>query len=141
MRPDEARPENGGVLTYLAGHDSTRFDPLPDEADRLRLGTHPDVVARLWDELANAFAADARAVVRATPALIDPSSGVIVAVGIGTTYALRLVPEDTAGRETIHRYTSVGRTLDLAETFGAGWVFGTWDADEADALRRTAATL
>lgn len=141
MRPDEARPENAGVLAHLARHDSSGVDPSPDEADRLHLGTHPDVVARLWDELAGAFAADARAVVRATPALIDPASGVIVAVGLGTTYALRLAAEDAAGRETIHRYTSVGRTLDLAETFGPGWVFGAWDADEADALRRAAATL
>jgi hypothetical protein len=140
MRPDEARPENAGVLTYLARHHSTTVDPSPDEADRLHLGTHPDVVARLWDELANAFSTDARAVVLATPVLIDPSSRVIVAVGLGTTYALRLGP-DTAGRETVHHYTSVGRTLDLTEIFGAGWVFGTWAADEVDALRRTAATL
>jgi len=145
--PDATRPENAGVLRYLDRSGSlTEPDPHPDDADRYHLGTHPDIVTHLWDTLAVAFDGDARAVLRATPALVDPANGVIVAVGIGTTYALRLTPEDgaaaiAAGSDTVHLYRTVGRTLDLAAEFGPGWVFGSWRDDETACLSRTAALL
>jgi hypothetical protein len=140
--PDATRPENAGVMRYLArGGSSAEPDPHPDEADRYHLGTHPDIVAHLWDTLAAAFDGDARAVVRATPALVDPATGVVVAVGIGTTYALRLTAEDAAGSDTVHHYRTVGRTVDLAAEFGPGWVFGARRDDETACLRRTAALL
>jgi len=145
--PDATRPENAGVLRYLdRGGSTDEPDPHPDQADRYHLGTHPDIVAHLWDTLAAALDGDARAVLRATPVLVDPASGVVVAVGIGTTYALRLTPEDAAaamadGIATVHVYRTVGRTLDLAAEFGPGWVFGARHDDETAWLRRTAALL
>jgi hypothetical protein len=139
--PDARRSENAGILPYLERSGTTEPDPHPDEADRYRLGTHPDIVARLWDVLATAFDADARAVVHGTPTLVDPPSRVVMAVGLGTTYALRLAPIDAAGGTTVHVYASVGRTLDLAATFGPGWVFGTHGDDEVAALRRAADLL
>jgi len=145
--PDATRPENTGVLRYLdRGGSTDEPDPHPDQADRYHLGTHPDIVAHLWDTLAAALDGDARAVLRATPVLVDPASGVVVAVGIGTTYALRLTPEDAAaaiagGIATVHVFRTVGRTLDLAAEFGPGWVFGARHDDETAWLRRTAALL
>ena len=144
---DRSHPANAGVLRYLGRQGPPPGpDPEPDAADRFHLGTHPDIVAHLWDDLAPAFEADARSVLMATPAVVDPDSGVVVALGLGTTYALRLSPEDAAaaigaGRPTTHVYRSVGRTLDLAATFGPEWVFGAWDDDEAACLRRAAALL
>jgi hypothetical protein len=144
---DRRRPENAGVLRYLervgAGPET---DPHPDDADRYHLGTHPDIVAHLWDTLASAFDGDSRAVIHGTPALADPLTGVVVALGLGTTYALLLGPDDAAaviatGGSTVHVYRSVGRTLDLASELGPGWVFGSWRDDEAECLKRTAALL
>lgn len=135
------------MLAYLSATGAPRStDPDPDRADRLHLGTHPNVVARLWDVLASALDGDARAVVHGSPVLVDPGSGVIVAVGLGTTYALRLAPADyaqaiAAGMPTRHVYSTVGRTLDLATAFGEGWVFGSHDAGEAASLTRSASNL
>lgn len=139
--PDPGRPENAGVLGYLQRAGADQPDPHPDEADRYHLGTHPDIVAHLWDELAAAFDDDARAVVHGSPALVDPASGVVMVVGLGTTYALRLTSADAAGGTTLHVYSSVGRTLDLAAAFGPGWVFGSRAHDEVASLRRAAAPL
>lgn len=142
---DPQRPENAGVLRYI-GPAAASDDTSPDEADRLHLGTHPDLVAHLWDELAPAFETDARALVGGYPALVDPASGVIVAIGLGTTYALRLAADDfeaaiAAGHGTVHEYRTVGRTLDVGHAFGPGWVFGAHADDEVEWLRRAAALL
>ena len=139
--PDPTRPENAGVLRYLARTGAAGEDPSPDDADRYRLGTHPDIVNHLWDVLAAACEGDARSIVHGTPALVDPRTGVLMALGLGTTYALRLAAPDAAGAKTVHEYRTVGRTLDLGVEFGPGWVFGAWDEDEVARLRRSAALL
>jgi hypothetical protein len=145
--PDRRRPENAAVLRYLERSGAEPVtDPHPDEADRYHLGTHPDIVAYLWDQLAPNLDGDARAVIHGTPALLDARTGVVVALGLGTTYALRLSPDDAAaviaaGGSTVHVYRTVGRTLDLAAELGPGWVFGSWRDDEAACLKRTASLL
>jgi len=132
------RPENAGPLRYLAhgrpSADAT-FGPPPPDVDRLHLGTHPDIVDLLWDTLNAALPADCRWLIFDGPALVQPSSGVILAAGIGTQYALRLLPEHAAdavaaGAELVHEFQTVGTTLDLPAAFGPGWVFGHFDARE-----------
>jgi hypothetical protein len=101
----------------------------PDSVEQpyLRLGTHPNVVTRLWNNFSAALPAQCNWVVYGTPVLINPASAVIFACGLGTAYALRL-PENarTAALElglgTVHRFSD-GVVLDLAD-FGDGWVFG-----------------
>jgi len=93
------------------------------------------VVARLWDGLNQALPVDARFLVFDGPALVHPD-GTILAAAIGTQYALRLLPPDTAsaiaaGAEVAHHFQTVGTTLDLALTFGPEWVFGRFDEREA----------
>jgi hypothetical protein len=134
-----ARPENAGPLRYLAhGRDAAEgtFGPPPPDVDRFHLGTHPDIVDLLWDALNAALPSDCRWLVCDVPALVQPESGVILAAGIGTQYALRLLPEDAAaaveaGAELVHAFQTVGTTLDLPATFGAGWVFGRFEEREA----------
>jgi len=133
-----ARQENDGPLTYLAhGRPAAEaaFGPPPHDVDRLHLGTHPDVVDWLWETLNAALPSDGRWLVFDAPALVHPGSGVILAAGIGTQYALRLLPEHAAaaveaGAELVHRFRTVGTKLDLPATFGAGWVFGRFDDRE-----------
>jgi len=133
------RSENAGPLRYLAHGRSAAeatFGPPPPDVDRFHLGTHPDLVELLWDTLNAALPSNSRWLVFDGPALVQPVSGVILAVGIGTEYALRLLPEHAAtavesGAELVHEFQTVGTRLDLPGTFGAGWVFGQFDEREA----------
>ena len=131
------RAANAGALRYL-GHgrpaSGAAFGPPPADVDRWHLGTHPDIVERLWDVLNDALPADARWLVFDGPALVHPQ-GIILAAGIGTQYALRLLADDlaaaiAAGAELVHHFRTVGTTLDLPATFGPGWVFGHFDERE-----------
>lgn len=137
-----ARAENEGVLRYL-GHgadpSSVPIDRPGPETDTWRLGAHPDIVEQLWTRLNGALPVDARFLVADTAALVHPESGVVVAVALGTQYALRLAGDSLAkardaGFETSHEFVTVARTLDLASTFGEGWVFGRHDPREPDWL-------
>jgi hypothetical protein len=137
------RPENAGPLGYLAHGRSAGdagFGPPPSDVDRLHLGTQPGVVDWLWDTLNSGLPADGRWLVFDGPALIHPASGVILAAGIGTQYALRLSPEDLAaavasGSEVVHAFRTVGTVLDLPATFGPEWAFGRYDEREPAWLR------
>ncbi len=137
------RPENAGALRYLAHGRSAAesgFGPPSTDVDRRHLGTHPGVVDWLWDVLNPALPADSRYLVYDGPALVHPASGVILAVAIGTQYALRLAPDDlataiAAGGERVHAFRSVGTTLDLTATLGPDWVFGLRDDREPLWLR------
>lgn len=59
---------------------------LPDQIEQpyMALGTHPDLVARLWDELQAQLPTDCRAVVYGTPALMHPTTGIVFGFANGT---------------------------------------------------------
>src|SRR3989304_3319424 len=128
------RTENAGVLRHL-GHgrdpDEAGFGPPPPDVDRWHLGAHPDVVERLWGTLNGSLPADARWLVFDGPALVHPASGTILALALGTSYALRLQPGAlaeavAAGAELVHTYRSVDVTLNLPRAFGPGLAFRSW---------------
>jgi hypothetical protein len=135
------RPENAAALQYLAHGRSIAeagFGPPSADLDRHHLGTHPTIVDRLWDELNDALPTDARWLVFDGPALVHPG-GVILAAGIGTQYALRLLPADhaaavDAGAELVHTFRTVGSTLDLPAGIGPDWVFGRFEQREGEWL-------
>jgi hypothetical protein len=132
------RPENAGVLAYLGPGRGLAHLPVgqaPDAAERWHLGTHPDVVERLWDVLDAALPERGSCLIYGGPALVQPASGVVLAVGIGTEYAVRLLPGDRAsaieaGAEVVHTFRTSGGTLDLSVAFGPDWVFGRFDDRE-----------
>lgn len=136
------RPENAAVLAYLGpgrGLEHLPVGQAPEEVDRRHLGSHPDIVDRLWDVLDAALPESGRCVIYGGPALVQPQSGVVLAVGIGTQYALRLLPADRAlaveaGAEVIHTFQTSGGTLDLAAALGPDWVFGRRDEHEPEWL-------
>src|SRR5262249_18290587 len=114
-------PFNQGILSYLGNPE--RLQRAVSVASKIRvcaasevadpymtLGTHPDLVSRLWDELGKGLPADCRYVVFGAPVLLRPDSGVIFGFAGGTlTYALRL-PEPARttalgmGARTVHTY-------------------------------------
>jgi hypothetical protein len=138
------RPENAGALAYLAhgrAVSEATFGPPTADVDAHHLGTHPSVVTRLWQVLNGPLPVDARWLVFDGPALVHPS-GAILAAGMGTQYALRLLPADralavAAGAELVHDFRTVGTTLDLPATFGQDWVFGRFDDREPEWLLRS----
>jgi hypothetical protein len=138
---------NLGVLRYLRQDADPASVPIVrpgPETDTWRLGAHPDIVEHLWTRLNTALPLDGRFLVADTAALVHPDSGVILAVALGTQYAVRLTggrlaEASGAGFETSHRFSTVGRTLDLATTFGEGWVFGRYDPREGEWLAESAA--
>jgi hypothetical protein len=133
---DRARRENAAVLAYLDGRnergspDALAPEEVPDPY--YGLGGHPDVVERVWRELAPD--AGWRAVVLGRPALVEPAAGTVLALALGTCYWLRLATGDLApalasGAVQQHRYGDTG-VLDAASTLGPAWVLGSWDERE-----------
>jgi len=108
----------------------------PDSIDDpyYHLGTHPELVARLWDEITVKLPMDCRWVVYDRLTLVHPQSGIIFAFAGGThTYALRLPERERqealqAGAPLVRTYSD-GSKFDIAEV-GPEWVFGDWLKDE-----------
>jgi hypothetical protein len=131
--PDIGIAANARVLAWLARHRPgprtlERFDEVPNAY--VGLGCHPDIVERLWTDLNTALPADCRCVLARTPALVHPATGLVLALGIGTQYALRIVATDrsaalAAGLETTTGWAG-GQKLDLEAELGAEWLFGGW---------------
>jgi hypothetical protein len=132
-------PANAGVIAYRDRHPdrppvADLRPPRPDARDYWECGSHPDVVERVWDQLGRLLPAESRMVVLGTPALIHPENGLVLALAIGTQYALRLpspawrngLPPSV---QTTTRWAG-GVTMDIQQTLGPDWVFGTWGADE-----------
>ncbi|NOT29918.1 MAG: hypothetical protein HOP15_05650 [Planctomycetes bacterium] len=144
---DERHPENRGVLAYLArggpahGDSIARPSSVPDAYQGC--GCHPDVVERLWDVLGRELPRAARALVFRTPALVHARAGIVLAVGLGTTYALRLSaaalsdPASTA-LASAHSYRTAGERLDLVP-WGPLWRFGAYLTQEPAWLAAAAA--
>src|SRR2546421_12530470 len=96
----------------LAGR--ARDQQSPESVNWLNLGTHPDLVERLWRELTVSLPEACPWVVYGSPTLVHPQTGIVFAWAGGThTYALRLAQSDraralSAGAETIAKYSSGG---------------------------------
>lgn len=130
-------PRNRGVLDYLAARapgSAVLQRPEATLTPYLGSGSHPDIVERVWKGLSTALPEDCRAMVHGTPALVHPVSGLVLAVAIGTQYAVRLraadLPAATArGAKTSTRWSG-GGTFDVREALGADWILGGWMPEE-----------
>jgi len=148
---DLTHPANQGVLAYLKSptrlarsvsiaKDRAECLPAAVKAPYLTLGTHPDLVTRLWNELGGSLPSDCRVIAYGMPALVRPDTGVIIGVAGGTQmYALRLDADGftvarNAGLGIAFRYPAVPKVrpeevvID-ATTFGETWVFGRWHVE------------
>ena len=120
-----------------------KFPPCmrPAECPRdpyMNLSSHPDVVERVWDQLGSALPDDCKCVVLGSPALVAPSSAVLLAKAYGTAYILR-VPQDEmeaaiqAGAKTTMTWSNK-KTTDLKRDYGDDWIFGQFLRQEPDWL-------
>ena len=99
-RIDFESPANAIVLRYLRVVDpATAYTTAPEDIDYMALGTHPDLVVRLWT-LGRSLPRACACVIgtRSFPLLVHPGSGIIFGLAGGTsTLAFRLPePELTA---------------------------------------------
>lgn len=137
---DLDHPANAGVLHYFQRSWKSTLPPSvsPDSVSDpyYNLGTHPDLVEQLWDNVTKKLTQDCRWVVYGRPALVHPTTGIVFAFASGThTYALRLPEPERqaalrAGATRTHTYTD-GSTFDLSDV-GEEWVFGGWLKGEED---------
>lgn len=146
MHLDEFHPLNQKLVSRKKRPGIPPIGPPHGHPDPyLQLGSHPDIVQRVWDDLGGALPADGRAIVYGTPALVDPRSGVVLAMAYGTAYVIR-VPESLleaaykAGCQAERSWTTGGTTR-IADEYGHGWVFGAWVQAEAEWLRAVCANL
>jgi hypothetical protein len=146
---DPDHPLNECVLRHLqhiCGTDSPVLTAPEDHPDPYAgAGSHPDVVERLWSQLGRPLPGDGRVLVHGAPALVHPTAGVVLAIGFGTRYALRLPRprlEDAiaAGCEATVTWSD-GTSTDLRDTFGGDWLFGAWCDQETQWLAELSAEL
>jgi hypothetical protein len=139
---DEKHPANVRLLASLKARADQRGKKLgpiarPDcvRDPYMNCGSHPDIVGRVWDELAAALPTNGRCLVFGTPALVHPRSGVVLAVCYGTAYCIRLPSKTAQVRgQAIQEWTG-GGTTDLSTEFGPAWVFGRFWPGELEAIR------
>ena len=118
------------IMSRPSGIDTPPSQPLSAVADPLYgLGTHPDLSERLW-ALNAVLPEDCRWVVFGFPALVSPTSGIIIAFARGTLgYALRLTEDDRAEADALGARTQIGAPggprLDVREG-GPEWRLGRW---------------
>lgn len=122
---------NAKVLSALTKADKPAL-AAPDNVDDpyYGAGCHPDIVERVWDQIGAAYPSGGRCLVYGRPALADPGSRIIVAVGYGTAYCVRIpvaaIPLALHLGATFVRKWTGGEVTDIQSEFGEGWVFGAW---------------
>jgi len=126
------------VIAYLSNRNPDAALTLsPEESRRdpyMHLGSHPDIVERVWKGIGAELDEDCRLIVCGTPALVQPVTGIILAIALGTQYCLHLpIPllniALAAGAPTTTKWSG-GHVTDVAKEFGEGWFFGKWLKDE-----------
>ena len=133
-------PRNAGV--HHARND-LKFPPCirPVECPRdpyMHLGSHPDIVERVWNQLGAILPHDCRCIVFGTPGLVAPRSEILLAKAFGTQFILRipLTAVDEALRAGAKTKMTWGpnHVTDLAQEYGDDWIFGQWSKQEPDWL-------
>lgn len=137
-------PLNQKALAYLSARNpKAPLTLLPEESERdpyMHLGSHPDVVERLWKAINARLEVDCRLIVCGTPALVHPGTGVLLAFALGTQYCLHLPSALiqaalAVGAKTTTKWSG-GRVTDIVKECGDGWVFGSWKKDEFEWCRK-----
>ncbi|MBI5773573.1 MAG: hypothetical protein HZA89_07515 [Verrucomicrobia bacterium] len=124
LLPDISIPQNERVIAYLTRHGPKPLLAAPDSVRDAYygLGSHPDIVERVWDGLGRALPRGSRWIVCGTPGLVQPASGVILAFACGTQYCLRL-PDSVrdealkAGVKMLNKWSG-GEVMDTQHVLG-----------------------
>jgi hypothetical protein len=125
-------PANRRVIDFFARRNE-RGEPLDEPAYYPpigRLTTHPDVLDHVWKDLGSKIPADCKRFVNGIPCVVHDRSGIILAFGWGTAYAMRLPPPEFAEalrtKASAAQKWSGGSVTDLSVELGPDWLFGRW---------------
>ncbi|MEI9963123.1 MAG: hypothetical protein WDM76_19030 [Limisphaerales bacterium] len=144
FRVNIKQPKNAKVIAHLTcagsyfsinSHDSPAFAPWDSVPNPYSgCGCHPDIVEYLWDKIGKTLPADCGSLVYGNPALVQPKSGIILAIGSGTSYRLRLpgllgIEAVKKGAKTQMKW-STGDFTDIQKEYGEDWVFGAFLPEE-----------
>jgi hypothetical protein len=135
---DLGDPANRRVIDFFAARNQ-RGRPLEEAAYYPPIGlltTHPDVLEHLWKKLDARLPEESSRWVNGVPALVQEETGVVLAFGWGTAYALRLPPDPlqialAAGLSPVMRWSG-GSQTDLSADLGPDWVWGWFQGAEPD---------
>lgn len=132
--------ENKGVINFLStntGRSSAPLAETPAKFDRPwyeGLGTHPELIERLWEEITTDLPKNCKWIVYARPILVHPGTGVIFGFAVGAyKYALWLPPQEYEAAAEIGLssiYTDSRKTVIDLKEIGAGWIFGNFKEEE-----------
>ncbi len=78
-----SNPGNRRILEYLAARNPTTTLLAPPESSTnpyYNLGSHPEIVERVWKVLAGSLPLDSRCIVHGTPALVHPATGLLLGI-------------------------------------------------------------
>ena len=142
MLLDPDNPANHPVLDTLreAAANARPLTPFSEAGDPyFEAGSHPEIVGFMWERLSKKFPDESRCLVYGTPSVIQPVSGVILAIGMGTQYCQRILPESIESAAAIgctptHSWGN-GDTTDLRDVFGPYWVFGSFGEESIEWFR------
>ena len=123
---------NRRVVELFAKRDQ-RDEPLDEPAyypPIERLTTHPDLIDRVWKTLGGAIPPSCARFVHGVACLVQDRSGIVLAFGWGTEYALRLPPTELDkaildGASPVMRWAG-GDVTDLSAELGPDWVWGKY---------------
>jgi hypothetical protein len=121
-------PANARLIRSLCRRNGGTASVVTPDAVRdpyLGCGSHPEIVERVWDQLGCGLPPSSRCILCGTPVLVDPGTGVVLAVSYGTSYCLRLpdgvLPAALQARcTTSHRWGN-GKVTDLSEELGSSF--------------------
>lgn len=145
MLIDPNNPANHPILETLRDR-ARSARPLTPPAEVVdpyyETGSHPEIVAWMWEKLSKKFPDESRCLVYGMPCVIQPVSGVILAVGMGTQYCLRVLDESLEEAASfrctpIHRWAGGEKVTDLSDMYGKGWVFGSFGKESIKWFRAT----
>ena len=130
---DPNNPANHPVLDALreAAEHARPLTPMSEAGDPYyEAGSHPDIVEFMWERLSKKFPDECRCLVYGRPSVIQPVSGVVLAVGMGTQYCLRVLHESldeaaSHGCTPMHRWAGGETVTDLSGMYGENWIFGS----------------
>ena len=137
MRIDAQHPLNLRLVDYFRSQApyARPVTPKTDFDDPYHhAGAHPDVVGYLWDRIAARWPDDSRCLLFGVPVLVQPVSGIVLAVAMGTAYFVR-VPEDELAVARAKGYQTIWKVspsaIDAGKIFGGDWVLGRHEQHES----------
>jgi len=139
-RVDELEPSNQRVIKWLKEKNpsSHLMDNSIQKIQNVYAssGCHPDIIEHVWNMICELVPDVSKACIHGSPCAVNTKNHQIVAVSMGMTYAIKVLPAFISEANSIEREalasTLNSRAIDLKEAFGLDWFFGEFEDREID---------